>query len=52
MLKFRIEGQKLTWENPDEVVVAGTKKYLECYFEFDVERWPTQALNSNHSPLN
>ena len=39
MLKFRIEGQKLTWENPDEVVVAGTKKYLECYFEFDGDAW-------------
>ena len=39
MLKFRVEGQKLTWENPDEVVVAGTKKYLECYFEFDGDAW-------------
>ncbi len=39
MLKFRVEGQKLTWENPDEVVVAGTKKYLECYFEFDGDEW-------------
>lgn len=39
MLKFRVCGQKLTWENPDEVVVAGTKKYLECYFEFDGDEW-------------
>ena len=39
MLKFRVCGQKLTWENPDEVVVAGTKKYLECYFEFDGDAW-------------
>lgn len=39
MLKFRVEGQRLTWENPDEVVVAGTKKYLECYFEFDGDAW-------------
>ena len=39
MLKFRVEGQKLTWKNPDEVVVAGTKKYLECYFEFDGDAW-------------
>lgn len=39
MLKFRVEGQKLTWENPEEVIVAGTKKYLECYFEFDGDAW-------------
>lgn len=39
MLKFRVCGQKLTHENPEEVIVAGTSKYLECYFEFDGDDW-------------